>query len=446
MTTTAPPPPRRPKPYQLQYYFLVAVTVWIVLLSVTNLHFLPDISEQNPEQSSLYVVHNNKKDDGRQATSNPQPVLRVSKSLPKETRKDPEKIQLKNFQKTITTTTANSTINCQAKHSFQDILHCVPENGRVKLNGTCATRIETWNDVQHCINAPRRHMKSTATNSRTKGTRTQIKVHLIGERNSGTKFLVQEMQECFQEMGIKIQRDLFNRNKHFFQDTNRFSSYQQSHIVVAIFREPLEWVGAMIEKPYHMTEHQQGFDEQGVPIPLAWQDFVSKQWTMKNRSKYDYKLLAQWKQNPRKFLPCRTGMDFHQVMPCRFDPGTIPDKVVREQNPVYELKRGGAYNDEPYANILELRSDKIINFLLEVPLLQDLGGYLAVRFEDLLQNGTRSTLQEVARMIGMDELPISCKPQGPKPEMLGRRKIPDGLKAWVKEHLILHTEKLLGYR
>ena len=95
--------------------------------------------------------------------------------------------------------------------------------------------------------------------------------------------------------------------------------------------------------------------------------------------------------------------------------------------------------DEPYANILQLRSDKIVNFLLEVPLLQDLGGYLAVRFEDLVQNGTRAFFEQVGKILGIDELPPECQPQRPLPEMVGRRKIPDGLRQWIEDHLVLRT-------
>jgi hypothetical protein len=194
-----------------------------------------------------------------------------------------------------------------------------------------------------------------------------------------------------------------------------------------------------------MTEHMKGFDETGKAIPMGWEEFVSKPWAMKNRSLQDYQILEEMKQNPQKAFPCRSGLKFHEVMPCRFDPGSIPKDLVRMQNPVYELKRGGE-NDEPYANILELRSDKIVNFLLEVGLIPDLRGYLAVRFEDLMRNGTRTFLEQVGQIVfGLSELPPECQPQEPKPEMLGRRKIPDGLRKWVEEHLVLHTERLLGY-
>jgi hypothetical protein len=221
-----------------------------------------------------------------------------------------------------------------------------------------------------------------------------------------------------------------------------------------------------------MIEHMKGFDnDTGKAIPMDWEEFVSKPWAMKNRSLKDYQILEEMKQDPthQKSFPCRSGLKFHEVMPCRFDPGSIPKDLVRVQNPVYELKRGGGGGggeptntnnntvvvvDEPYATILELRSDKIVNFLLEVGLIPDLRGYLAVRFEDLVANGTRTFLEQVGQMVfgnngetSSFKLPPECQPQGPKPEMaMGRRQIPEGLRTWVEEHLVGHTERLLGYR
>jgi hypothetical protein len=82
---------------------------------------------------------------------------------------------------------------------------------------------------------------------------------------------------------------------------------------------------------------------------------------------------------------------------------------------------------------------------LELPLTQSPGGYLAVRYEDLLQKGTRAMLEKAGEMIGLAELPASCIPQAAQ-WRLGQRKITDGLRQRVEENLVLETEKLLGYR
>lgn len=135
-------------------------------------------------------------------------------------------------------------------------------------------------------------------------------------------------------------------------------------------------------------------------------------------------------------------------MPCVWQNNSLPDEVQRAYFPFYELRRDSAPGQlgVPFDNILELRSDKIINFLLELPLLQRLGGYLAVRYEDLLLYGTRGMLEHVAKMVGLSDLPESCSPQAPQPWRLGQSNIPDGLRQWVEQNLILETERLLGYR
>jgi hypothetical protein len=92
-----------------------------------------------------------------------------------------------------------------------------------------------------------------------------------------------------------------------------------------------------------------------------------------------------------------------------------------------------------------MRAEKIVNMLLELPLTQQLGGYLAVRYEDLVVNGTRYLLEQVAAMLGLDALPEKCKLQQPEPWRLGKRKIDPGLRNWISDHLVQEVEALLDY-
>ena len=147
--------------------------------------------------------------------------------------------------------------NCTVHHSYEDIKRCVPPERRKNMtlmmkpgDPPCDT-ITTWSDIQRCVNGP------TAPKPVVELER--MRINLIGERNSGTKWIVEEMQKCFpkEKFGVKIERDLYGRNKHFFQLTGR-NSLQRRHVVVSVFRDPVEWVAAMIEKPYHMPYHMQG--------------------------------------------------------------------------------------------------------------------------------------------------------------------------------------------
>jgi hypothetical protein len=336
--------------------------------------------------------------------------------------------------------------SCAVTHSFQDIKRC-HKNIRLlqRRDPTCLDSIETWEHVQRCLNGPT--VPISARRQRKKLDPKQISVHLVGERSSATKFVIDELQNCFPKrtVGVTIHRD-YRNPKHWFQPTSKnFLGTQPNRVVVAVFRDPVEWVAAMIEKPYHSPNHMKGFDDKSYnPIPLEWQDFVTRRWAMKNRTKQDWEHISQKTLEKAR---CRHRFLFNQVMPCEWENTSLPEEVQRVY-PFYELRRDTKFGTEgvPFDNILQLRSEKIVNFLLEIPLLHNLGGYLAVRYEDLLLNGTRTMLEQVAEMIGLSELPARCKPQPPSPERLGRRQIPVGLRKWVDDHLILHTERLLGYR
>ena len=322
--------------------------------------------------------------------------------------------------------------NCTSMRSYQDVSHCLKV--RLETNdSSCQESIESWSDIQRCFNRPFLSKPSSPPN--------KMIIHLIGERNTGTKFVIDQVKQCFKDSGIKVRRD-FRRSKHWFQMTNTPRD-QRNRILLATFRDPVEWVAAMIEKPYHSLNHMKGFDANYNPIPLDWKDFVSRPWSMPNRTEQDWKL---FQSRPRSH--CKYGFRFNEVMPCEWRNNSLPESVQRAYFPWYELQRKTEFGSLgiPFDNILQLRSDKILNFLLELPLTQRLGGFLAIRYEDLLRNGTRAMLEQVGEMIGLAELPASCTPQTAQPWRLGQRKIPNGLRQWVEENLILETEKLLGYR
>jgi len=296
-----------------------------------------------------------------------------------------------------------------------------------------------WNALQTCWSGRRNLHKSIATN--------QFQIHVIGERNSGTKWLQQEIAKCFPKdtVGVRCHRD-FLRSKHFFQPPVR-GNYE-TNIVIAIVRDPLEWLSAMHDKPYHMPYHMVGFDTSNkkMPaIPLDWNTFLSRAapWSIPGNSPHD-RAVMRYHASPSE-VHCVQGFAFDEVTPCIFDNSTIPKSKWRGHMPIYELQRDHSGN--PFADLMKLRADKIHNFFLEIPLLMQLGGYAAVRYEDLLRNGTQLFLQDLANMMGLEQLPRACRPQPPNLERIGhRRRVPAEVKQWLEEHLVLETEQLLGYR
>ncbi|CAB9530446.1 expressed unknown protein [Seminavis robusta] len=280
----------------------------------------------------------------------------------------------------------------------------------------------TWSFVQECLAG--RH---TSTNNKIS------QIHVIGERNSGTKWLQQELAQCFPKSVARSHRD-FLRSKHFFQPPVR--GMLSESLVIAIVRSPDEWLAAMREKPYHMPFHMNGYDSiTNKVIPLDWDEFTKRQtWTMP----------LPHQEFPPKEGSCVQGFSFTEVSPCLFnDTSIVPRNKWRGHMPVYELQRDGS--GIPFSHLLDLRAEKILNFVLEVPLLMALGGFLAVRYEDLVKHGTQGFLEQVAHLLDL-QLPSSCKPQPPRPERLGRRTIPSKVRMWMEERLVLETEQLLGYR
>jgi len=330
----------------------------------------------------------------------------------------------------------------QIMKSVDDIRRCYPKEMVRKLPSPSCDTIEDWEDVQKCLTG--RFVKNILSDS---------SIHIIGERNSGTKFIMHEVQKCFlsknSKKGVagthigKIHRD-FLRSKHFFQPVVR-GAHTHS-FVIAIFRDPVEWVAAMREQPYHSPNHIAGFSDTEFS-PLPWEFFVSKPWSME-RSDFDKELLSDQNKFNQFFKSgnkCHHRFMFSEVTPCLNSSIAIPNDHLRGYYPVYELRRDGS--GKPFENIVSLRSDKIVNFLLQVPMLLDLGGYMAVRYEDLLANGTRPFLEHVSRMIGLEgHLPDHCQPTEPQPDRIGRRHIPIKMRQWVDQHVDGKIERLLGYR
>jgi hypothetical protein len=271
---------------------------------------------------------------------------------------------------------------------------------------------------------------------------------------------------------VKIHRD-FHRHKHFFQPLYAGGPDQYRHrIVIALFRDPVEWVAAMREAPYHSPHHVAGYETKEKTgsidngsegnanspvaadaikvIPLPWQEFVRRPWTT-DRTAADLEILrnATMIRETLRGETCLYRYSVLDATPCLFDNGTdrypaIPDPLLRGYVPLYELRRD--QSQRPFDHVLELRAEKIVNFLIEIPLVyKHLGGYVAARYEDLLRNGTRPLLEEVARIMGMKELPSDCTPTGPQPERLGRRSIPEDFRRWIVQHVDRDLERLLGY-
>jgi hypothetical protein len=327
--------------------------------------------------------------------------------------------------------------SCRNLKSFHDVQRCYGKAARQLPDG--CTTIETHDHVQQCL-VGRYNRDSGIT-----------EIHILGERNSGTKFLVEELQGCFPRSATfkKVHRD-FLRSKHFFQPIDRSSRNRadtfRSSLIVLIVRDPVDWMAAMLDRPYHSPAHVAEFANNSKAVPLPWREFVQKPWTT-DRPEWDRELARN--ETVRDQPVCRQGFRQSEIVPCLAyfpdNPWKIPKALWRGYAPLYEMNRT---SQEPYDHALQMRSDKTVNWLMEVPLVLDVGGFVLVRYEDLLRNGTSSLIEQVARLVGVPN-PIDheprCQPQGPQPERIGQRTIPDDFREWIAQNLDPATESLYGY-
>ena len=146
---------------------------------------------------------------------------------------------------------------------------------------------------------------------------------------------------------------------------------------------------------------------------------------------------------PPESTPCYLGFGAHEVVPCRYDnatPPLIPISRYRGFHPIYELRHDGS--GEPYSSLLSLKADKMAHFLLELPLRMKIGGFLPVRYEDLLRQGTASLIRQIADMVGIEP---PCTPTCPHPDRMRARSIDPEFQKWIQDHMDVATERLLGY-
>ncbi|GKZ00428.1 hypothetical protein MPSEU_000995400 [Mayamaea pseudoterrestris] len=354
-----------------------------------------------------------------------------------------QKVDIPRREPNVLFPTLNFTsTSCQVLRTVNDIRRCYPSKHVRTLSSACDA-VETWQDLQKCLTGPFVPIDK----------KQNYTVHIVGERNSGTKWLQDELQKCFprHRYHFKVRRD-FIRSKHFFQPI-RLGKDKTNSIIVTLYRNPVDWVAAMREAPYHSPRHSLGFDEtpERRVVPMPWRSFVETEWTTQ-RSSFDKKLIQHGRSDETLSGDiCAQDFAFHEVMPCRFNLTTdnlsmhqIPVHRFRGYEPIYELRRD--QSGLPFRNILDLRRDKIVNFALELPLLVRLGGYVAVRYEDLLRNGTSFVLEEIARILGLNALPAHCRPSPPQPERLYKRVIDPDFRKYVEEHVDFATEHLLGYK
>jgi hypothetical protein len=248
-------------------------------------------------------------------------------------------------------------------------------------------------------------------------------INLIGERNSGTKWITSHLTECFGDQIIVNNR--YTRWKHWFQyDDDKDKKYHHpfnSSLVVSMFRNPYDWVNSMIKKPYHAPKHHN----------MNWKEFVTTPWTMGYRGEGDKDILRAGKQGN---ATCLHRFSFNEIIPCsesdrrmNFSSGHV----------AYELKHDGS--GDPYNSILELRRDKVKNFL-SVANFKGVAAFIPVQYEHLTSRGTHGLIGQIENITGLE---ARCK-ESP-PGLQRPKELDDEYVRWMSAHIDWEVEKLIGY-
>lgn len=168
---------------------------------------------------------------------------------------------------------------------------------------------------------------------------------------------------------------------------------------------------------------------------LDWQDFVDRPLYLVDYQERDTGIL------------CQKGFSFGTISPCDRDHSYVPEKIrhiprsflrnlpFEVDDVVYELD----INGQPFQNIMQLRAAKINNFL---NLAHDwnLGGFAAIRYEDIIGD-------KIAALVQKTESALHVESSCPKLESFYRKSynLSNEFRSWITDQTDWKVEALVGY-
>lgn len=275
------------------------------------------------------------------------------------------------------------------------------------------------------------------------------RIAIIGERNSGTRWITKELQRCFPQ--VKVKSELV-RWKHWFQEDDN-----QEHLttlVVAQYRDPYFWAEAMRHVPHHAPNHL------FLNAESDWEKFMTKKWTLGSRPKRDLEL-----KNKDEVGVCYENFNYNELESCvegsnedpeykkMFDKKTGLNKFgfkiddphdFKADKPMYELKRDGS--GEPFDNLMDMRAAKIRNFM-EIKKWNWVKDLVSIRYEAMLEKGTESLIKQIENITtykGVTQLQRNCTPSAAQKRP--QRSLNPELVNWITDNIDWDAEKSIGYK
>ncbi|KAL7569440.1 hypothetical protein ACA910_009625 [Epithemia clementina (nom. ined.)] len=273
-------------------------------------------------------------------------------------------------------------------------------------------------------------------------------LHLVGERHSGTNWMTNHLVECFGNQ-VDFVRG-YSTFKHWFQvdetygeivaasTTNASTTLQgkatsSPAVVVAQFRNVLDWTEAMRFDPYGSPNH----------FNLNWFKFVTKPWTMPRYGEdvpFE-NLTVALNSNVTCRNHCSSFKRPHEIIPCLANNTFFLNWNGRPNRKTQALYEMDPKTGLPYPSILALRSAKIRNFL-SVGQFSEVKSFHALRYEYLVRNGTVQLIRELEHELNAT---ADCQPILGDRSRIAARPYPLNYVEYMDKHVDWETEALVGY-
>ena len=128
---------------------------------------------------------------------------------------------------------------------------------------------------------------------------------------------------------------------------------------------------------------------------MHWKTFVTRAW-YGHRSDRDYDIMRERRQQEMRGK-CVDRYSFGETVPCSMEDSF--EMSVEGLGPYkYELNRDGS--GRPYASVIDMRRDKILNHL-SVAGFEGTRAFYPLRYEDLKAGGTEELIAEMERVTGL---------------------------------------------
>ncbi len=244
------------------------------------------------------------------------------------------------------------------------------------------------------------------------------------------------MSECFSH-AVTVKKEL-TRYKHWFQ-YNDPTRYPHDTLILGQFRNPYDWLMAMQHVPHHSPAHL------STETDHDWKVFLTKPWTMErigsdlwpNRTTTATPVDAPAKRCQEDFL-------YRDIISCDIEP--LPHEAYNhtirysEHQPFYEMRNDGS--GLPYDNLLEMRTDKIRNFLGTAN-YKGVADLWVIQYEYLVHQGTAQLLKRIQEYTGIEP---KCDPKPPQVRVPKKSRIlPVAMAQHIRMHLNWTVEHWIGF-